>query len=620
MCGIVGVASLKSQTDYKWVKKACGVLRHRGPDGTGVWVSGDSKVVLGHRRLSILELSDLGTQPMHDNCRALSITYNGELYNHSSLKHTLQGLGYHFRSNCDTEVLLASYAEWGMECLEQFNGMFAFAIYDHDKRKLFVARDRVGEKPFFYFNDGSSLYFASELKGLLENRKLPRQLDAGSVDCYFAMGFVPGERCILRGYKKLPAAHALTFDLESATVKQWCYWKPPNAICQANAKSESCLVDELDTLLCDAVGQQLVADVHVGVLLSGGVDSSLVTAMAARHRDRIATFSIGFPGQVKFDETIYARSVSNFFGTTHTELMLDPDIIGVVPEIINQFDEPMVDSSMIPTWLISRLVKDQCSVALGGDGADELFGGYQHYKRLIFLENIAHYIPLPFRKMISGMVGDALPTGLKGSNYLRALGVDFKTELPFLTRLFKPDVRSALFDDKIEFFDRAETYRTLSMPQERDTIQRALRFDFKNYLTEDLLVKIDRASMHNSLEMRSPFLDRKLMDFAFSKVPTNLKVTVTERKILLKRLAKRILPPDFDAERKQGFSIPIKSWLASGPFREFFREVLLSDDCVFNKSIIQKLLFEQERGLNNGERLFALVQFESWRKSYGISI
>ena len=619
MCGLIGFCSTNFLNSAFWLRDASDVLIHRGPDDTGLWISPDGRVGLAHRRLSILDLSPLGKQPMHLIERGLSIAFNGEIYNYVGLRRELEQMGHSFRSHSDTEVLLAAYAEWGTDCLTRLNGMFAFAIYDAQHQQMFLARDRAGEKPLFYRLDGATLYFASELKALLNNPNLPRQIDPEALDCYLAMGFVPGERCILQGYNKLPPAHAMTFDLRQGLTHIWRYWQLPELDFDAETHDEESLLNELEALLEDAVGKQMVADVPIGVLLSGGIDSSLITAMAVRHSNQVRTFSIGFPGHGKLDETPHARMIARHFGTEHTELVAEPTTADLLPILARQFDEPMVDSSMFPTWLVSHLVRQHCTVALGGDGGDELFGGYNHYSRLLWMQQRLGYIPSFVRRGIAQVAENVLPVGFKGRNYLQGLDMDLNHSVPLIASYFDRTTRRKLMRGHIAHPLVAEAIRNARIPRQGDLLQRATRMDFYDYLAEDILVKVDRASMLNSLEVRAPLLDYRLIEFAFGKVPSHLKTTNTNKKILLKRLCARVLPPEFDKQRKQGFSIPIAEWLKAGAFRELFWDTLSSADCMFDTATVQGLLKGQDQGRNNGERLFALVQFELWRKAYNVN-
>jgi asparagine synthase (glutamine-hydrolysing) len=452
---------------------------------------------------------------------------------------------------------------------------------------------------------------------------LPRRIDPEALDCYLAMGFVPGERSMLQGVKKLPPAHALVFDLNSGQSRLWCYWQlpAPNASAAHAQANEACLLDELEVLLQDAVRRQLVADVPVGILLSGGVDSSLVTAMAVRATPRVKTFTIRFPGFGQYDETEHARLIARHFATEHLELVAAESTVDLLPLLARQFDEPMVDSSMIPTYLVSRLVREHCTVALGGDGGDELFGGYAQYNRLLWLQQNLGGIPQSLRLAVAKAAEVLLPVGFKGRNWLQGLGVDFHAGLPLIASFFDLGTRQRLMARQGAWELVAERIREQRIPRCADLLQRATRMDFANYLAEDILVKVDRASMLNSLEVRAPLLDYRLIEFAFGKVPSHLKATANSRKVLLKKLAARVLPREFDRQRKQGFSIPLASWLQSGPWKALFREVLLdSENTVFERKEVSRLLAGQARGRVNSERLFALVLFELWRREYQISM
>jgi asparagine synthase (glutamine-hydrolysing) len=620
MCGIVGIASVASQTQRAWLTIGRDAMTHRGPDDAGEWWSADGRVGLAQRRLAIIDLSPAGHQPMHDASGALSIVFNGEIYNFADLRAELIAKGHGFRSHSDTEVILAAYREWGTECLTRFNGMFAFALFDARQQTVFLARDRAGEKPLFYHQANGVLRFASELKALLADPALPRRIDPTALDCYLAMGYVPGERCMLQGFNKLPPAHALLFDLQTGQAKIWRYWQLPELEATSSRPvDEATLLDELEALLEDAVRRQMVADVPVGVLLSGGVDSSLITAMAVRSSSQVQTFTIGFPGHGKLDETEHARLIARHFGTRHTELMAEDATADLLPRLARQFDEPMVDSSMIPTFLVSQLVRQHCTVALGGDGGDELFGGYGHYSRLQWMQRKLGPIPRPLRNDIALVAEKLLPVGVKGRNWLQGLGVDLDKGLPLLASYFDATTRGRLLATRSGWHAQAEDVLRSRVPVHPDLLQRATRMDFANYLAEDILVKVDRASMLNSLELRAPLLDYRLIEFAFGKVPSHLKATAQDKKILLKRLTARVLPPEFDRQRKQGFSIPLGEWLKGGAFRALFQEVLLDKDASwFDRSFVEGLLKGFDKGHSVADRLLSLVILELWRREYKI--
>lgn len=624
MCGIVGIASTTPVADRESLVLQRDALRHRGPDDAGVWWSNDKRVGLAHRRLAILDLSPSGRQPMIDEDAGSSIIFNGEIYDFRDLRQELQERGYRFHSSSDTEVILAAYRQWGTDCLQHFNGMFAFALYDEERRRLFIARDRAGEKPLFYRVSNRGIEFASELKALMAAPWFPRRLDREALDCYLALGYVPGSRCILAGVNKLPAAHALTWDLETGQTAVWRYWQLPLPPDESNGENEEELVSELEYLLQGAVRRQLVADVPVGILLSGGVDSSLITALAARTTTSVKTFTICLPGCGSLDETEHARLIAHHFGTEHIELEAEPSTVELLPVLARQFDEPIVDSSMIPTYLVSKLVRQHCTVALGGDGGDELFGGYKHYSRLLRQREQVGWLPLCFRRAAAGISNCLLPLGFKGRQWLQSAATDFDCDIPLPGLHFDMGVCARLLESRNSSHTSGlgwiETVLHESLPETFDLLQRVTRSDFGNYLAEDILVKVDRASMANSLEVRAPWLDYRIIEFAFRKIPSQLKATPSERKILPKRLARRLLPPAFDYQRKQGFSVPLASWLRTSPWNEYVRQVLLdSPEGLFNKHYVAALLDGQARGRANSERLFALTLIELWRQEYRVT-
>ena len=619
MCGIIGIASPSQNDSRDWLIAGRDSMAHRGPDDAGVWWSADGRVGLGHRRLSIIDLSPAGHQPMQDVTGSLTIVFNGEIYNYRDLQQELISKGHTFRSHSDTEVILAAYLEWGLDCLARLNGMFAFALYDATLQTMFLARDRAGEKPLFYALSNGILRFASELKGLLADPAMPRRINMEALDCYLAMGYVPGDRCMVQGVRKLPPAHALLFDLRTDSTRIWRYWQLPAPPADGGLQDELVLLADLEALLENAVCRQLVADVPVGVLLSGGVDSSLITAMAVRASSQVKTFTVGFAGFGKYDETGHARLIAQHFNTEHIELNaghITPDLL---PLLARQYDEPMIDSSMIPTYLVSQLVRQHCTVALGGDGADELFGGYAHYDRLFWTKQKIDWIPFPLRRAVAHIAGETLPYGFKGRNWLQSLSCDLNSGLPLIATFFDETARRNLMGDS-SWPLVAEGIRHSRIPLVVDLLQRATRMEFENYMPEDILVKVDRASMLNSLELRAPMLDHRIIEFAFGRVPSYMKTTSTHRKILLKKLAARLLPPEFDQQRKQGFSVPLSDWLKIGSWRDYFNEILLDEQCLFDKKTVTGLLRGQDQGRNNSERLFGLVMFELWRREYHMTL
>lgn len=550
----------------------------------------------------------------------LVITFNGEIYNHRELRHQLLALGHTLHSSSDTEVILVAYRQWGVGMLKYLNGTFALAVLDADSRTLVLARDRAGEKPLFYRAVPGEVRFASELKALLADPRLVRRVAPAALDCYLTMGYVPGPMCMLEGFNKLPAGHLGIFSLDKGSWQVWPYWTPPALTESTPAATDSELVDELERLLLAAVKRQLQADVPVALLLSGGVDSSLITALAARSATRLKTFTVGFKQHARYDESSHALLIAKHFGTEHTVLQADEVSPDIMRTLLWHYDEPMVDSSMIPTSLLSRQISQHCKVAVGGDGGDELFGGYHSASRMAWLASSASLVPRRLRRGLAELSSRWLPAGARGRTFLAQWQADPQRELPMFAGLFDNPERRRLMRGHVGWELHAEAIRATRVPQIDDAVQRVTRFDFANYLAEDILVKVDRASMLSSLEIRAPFLDQHVVEFAFGRVPSRLKASPTERKRILRMLAARVLPPQFDQHRKQGFGVPIDAWLRSGPWRELFLKLLGDPGCVFDRQEVAGLFRGLDAGRPVKEHLFALAAFELWRHQFDIVV
>ena len=621
MCGILGMASSTNAVSRDWLEQGLRVLRHRGPDDQGVWIAPDARVGFAHTRLSIVDLSTAGHQPMVDSSGKLVITFNGEIYNHVLLRRELEKSGAVFKSQSDTEVLLEAYKHWGKSCLDYLNGMYAFAIHDTVTGKVFCARDRAGEKPFFYTCAKGQFQFASEVKVILLYDGVRPLINKEALDTFLYMGYMPGESCLLKGVSKLLPGHALEYDSTTDQLSTWQYWAPEidNTLgTSSNSPNAEALDSRLEQLLEEAIAKQLDADVPVGILLSGGVDSSLITALASRHHENVSTFTIRFPGAEKYDETAHARLIANHFKTNHVELEAEAATYELLPTLARQFDEPIIDSSLLPTYLVSNLVRSHCKVALGGDGGDELFGGYIHYSRLLRLARDFSWAPYEARRLFSNAALFLMPVGFMGKNLLTGMGTNFKNSLPMLANLFDKQSRSRLLPG-FGLGHYAEAYYNQRIPKVADLLGRATLMDFSNYLPGDILAKVDRASMLNSLEIRAPFLDKDVMEMSFQCIPASLKASANDRKIILKKIAGRVLPAGFDLKRKQGFSIPLAQWLEEKSCLDFFKASLLATDCPFDKQFIQALFRGQEKGRYNAEKLFGLLMLELWRKEYSVS-
>ena len=616
MCGIVGFAG-REPIDEGRLRLMNDTLAHRGPDDVGLWLSADRAAGLAHRRLAILDLSPGGHQPMAGAGGAVHIAFNGEIYNFADLRRELEGRHGAFTTSSDTEVVLAAYDAWGEAFLDRLDGMFSIALYDERRRQLYLARDRAGEKPLFYWRTAKRIVWTSELKAIFAFPDFPRRLNRQALEHYLAYGYVSGALCMLDGVAKLPPAHVLRYDVDSGRMQIRRYWDLP-ALGGPGGNAEA-LVGELEQRLLDAVRRQLVADVPVGILLSGGVDSSLVTAMAARvSSSPVRTFTVSFPGHAAQDEGPYARLVASHFGTLHTDLPADDASVSLLPRLARQYDEPMADSSMIPTYLVSRAIRQHATVALGGDGGDELFGGYPHYTWVQRLDRVRRLVPAPLRSAVSRGARH-LPSGVRGRNYLVAAGYDANGGLPNINLYFDRAARRRLLVEPCA--DGApEASRLALATGAHSMLQAAQRIDFRSYLVDDILVKVDRASMLASLETRAPFLDRHVIEFAFGSVPDALKVTLRGRKLLLRRLAAKLLPKTLDLERKQGFSIPLGAWFRGPEWGPFMRDVLHGIDAtLFRAEAVRGVIAAEERYGNNTQRLFALMMFELWRREYGVA-
>jgi len=617
MCGIYGEVSRKVSNELENLEAGLQTLVHRGPDASGSWLSPDGLVWLGHRRLSIIDLSNASVQPMHSFDARFSISFNGEIYNFQQVKDQLLAKGYKFNSTGDTEVLLNAWHCWGTDCLKRLDGMFAFAIYDANAKKLFLARDRAGEKPLYYRVSNDGISFASELKPLLNRTGVDRNVNPIALNSILGMGYVPRDLCIIEGHNKLLPGHFLEYDIVTSQHTISEYWSLPTK--DSGKYSEAELVEELDRLLTKSISEMLVADVPVGVLLSGGLDSSLITAYASKAKSDIHTFTVGFEGFEANDEKKYAKLIADNYGTTHLEL----DAGVVKPELLYdlaaQFDEPIADPALIPTYLISKLVKEYCTVALAGEGGDELFGGYSRYSQLLKMKEKLNGFPLGLRKLVSFGAERLLPLGFKGRHYLMNVGTDFANSVPQSDSLFNYNERKELLKIK------NKAYRTDSVKQNifkkgSDFADSLFRYDMNGFLPENLLLKADRSSMLASLELRTPFLDRETIEFAFKYVPSSLKVDGNRKKILLKSLGKKVLPTSFDFNRKQGFVPPLDQWFQMEDWKSFIMDNLTGSNAVFDPKMVDSMYKGMQEGHFNKRRIFILLMLQLWSTNYKIKL
>jgi asparagine synthase (glutamine-hydrolysing) len=572
MCGICGVVAGERERapDLEVVARMCGRLVHRGPDDDGLFHEGP--VALAARRLSIIDL-DGGHQPIAGEDGNAVVVQNGEIYNYRELKRELEGRGHRFATDCDTEVLVHLYEEHGDAFVERLRGMFALALWDKRRQRLLLARDRFGIKPLYYRVKGGGVSFASELKAMLEQPGFSREIDPKAVSAYLAFNSIPAPLTIFVEARKLPPGHLLIW--EGGEVDQRRYARPgPSPEDTPRQGSEDELAAELRAVLDDSVRAHLVADVPVGVLLSGGVDSGGLAALASVHSEEpLRTFSIGFE-EAGFNELSRARLVARRYGTDHHELILRPDAVELLPKLVEAFDEPFGDSSALPTYLVSELAAGHVKVALSGEGGDELFGGYYTYVADLLARRVGRLAPLarPLAEALPSRT-DRVGFDYKAKRFARAAALPPLERHHAWKEIFSPQDRAELAGAQSTDWDPVDLYRARYAETDGAApLARMQDVDLGTYLVDDLLVKTDRLSMAHSLELRVPFLDQQVAEFAFS-LPTRMKVRGFAKKRLLRRALEPLLPKEIVHGRKQGFSIPIASWLR-GPLEPFAREVL----------------------------------------------
>jgi asparagine synthase (glutamine-hydrolysing) len=600
------------------LNRMCQVITHRGPDDQGTLLK--EGVALGMRRLSIIDLVG-GHQPMSGEDGAVTIVFNGEIYNFLEVEAALKARGHLFQTRSDTEAIVHAYEEYGAGCLELLRGMFAFAIWDARERKLFVARDRAGKKPLYYtVTPKGALVFGSELKSLLEHPGVEREMNPEALDAYFTLGYVPDPLTIFRNVYKLPPGHHLTFAEGRVAIEEyWDFNFEP-----AQSRNEEDYLEELRFLLDESVRLRLISDVPLGAFLSGGIDSSTIVALMARHMGMpVKTFSIGFR-EDSYDELKYARIAAKKFGTDHHEFLVTPDICSIVDELVRHFDEPFADSSAIPTYMVSKLAREHVTVILSGDGGDELFAGYTRYvverKRGAF-----SHLPGFLRKGVMQPISRRLPHGMLGRNFIHNVALDkverYLDSISVFTGLNKESLYTRAFRASLSgssgvirtFQDYAAKIRT------GEDIDKLLYIDSKTYLPGDILTKVDRMSMAVSLEARAPLLDHKLIEFV-ARTPASLKLAGYETKYLLKRAIKGLVPDEILNRPKQGFGVPIQDWI-NKQLRQRIRDTLtqsaIKQRGYVEPAYVQVLLDEHERGRrDHSMALWSLFMLELWHREF----
>jgi asparagine synthase (glutamine-hydrolysing) len=615
MCGIAGILDLAGgPVPAEAVRSMCAALVHRGPDGEGTFLG--QGVGLGMRRLSIIDL-ETGDQPVRNEDASVWVVFNGEIYNYRELREQLESRGHTFYTHTDTEVIVHLYEDRGERCVEALRGMFAFAVWDEPRGRLMLARDRLGIKPLYYARVGQKLVFGSELKALLALPEVRREIDGPAFAHFLTFLSTPSDQSILRGVRKLPPGHRLLASLggEPQVERYWDVAFEPE-----RGRSEAWFVERLRALLDESVRLHMVSDVPLGAFLSGGIDSSTVVAtMAALSREPVRTFSIGF-ADADFSELAYARRVAAAFQTDHHELVLEPAALDVLDDLVWHLDEPFGDSSAIPTYMVSKLAAEHVTVALSGDGGDELFAGYEKYT-VERRERVWRFVPEPARRLLGRLVA-ATPAHLRGRNYLRHMalpGVERYLDAGTLFRreevaaLVRPEIRDVLAD-----YDPWEEARSHLRRQRGHWLSALQSLDLATYLPLDILTKVDRMSMAHSLEARVPLLDHRLVEFA-ATVPPELQLRGRTTKYLLKQAMRPLLPEAIVDRRKQGFAIPLGRWFGGG-FDELLRDVLLSETVrsrgIFDVAALERRMRHGRRDGGLGLDLWTLLSFELWCRRF----
>lgn len=621
MCGVAGKLFFDSRRKVEpdLLHRMNRVLTHRGPDDFGVYRQGP--IGLAHRRLSIIDLSPAGHQPMPNARGDVWITYNGEVYNFLELRGELERQGVVFRSRTDTEVILALYERYGMDCVSRLRGMFAFAIWDGRNRSLFLARDRLGKKPLFYYYDHDKFLFASEPKAILQDPTVPSQADPLAIHHYLAFGYVPSPLSAFQGFHKLPPAHYAV--VQDGKVRVERYWELRYGPKLRLSEAELC--EKILADLREAVRLRMISDVPIGAFLSGGIDSSTVVALMSEcSSGPVKTFSIGFEDE-EYNELPYACLVAKWYGTDHHEFIVKPDAVGVLPDLVWHYNEPYADSSAIPTYYLARMTRQHVTVALNGDAGDENFAGYQRYLGLK-LATWFDRLPYGFRRGMETMANRSPDIGNPRGLYRRArrfLSAECQEPrrrylrwIGFFPNSWKQELYAPAFADAMRPYDSSDLLvSAFERAVGADMVDATLYADVQMYLPDDLLVKVDIASMAHSLEARSPMVDHRFMEFAAS-IPSSLKLRGQITKYILKQAVRKLLPAEVIDRPKMGFGVPINRWFRQ-ELREMAYDTLLSrralDRGLFRQAYLQRLLDEHMNGENGWHpQLWCLLMLELW--------
>ena len=629
MCGIAGAVSFRGAgaSDLEqMVAPMIEAQRHRGPDASGT--KSDDVCALGHRRLAIIDLSEAGRQPLTNDDGSIWITFNGEIYNFQQLRDDLEKLGYSFRTRTDTEVIVHAYEQWGTDCVKRLRGMFAFGIWDANRRRLFVARDRVGKKPLFYTQDRNRFLFASELQGLLVCPSVEREVDPAAIDSYLSWGYVPAPRTAFRGISKLPPAHYLTLDVSGGEPKLEIerYWS-----LEYTPKIEMSLEEASEALrekLTEAVRLRMISDVPLGAFLSGGVDSSIVVGLMAGLSDRpVKTFSIGFE-EAAYNELDHARRIADKWSADHHEFIVKPDALSILPKLVRHYGEPYADSSAIPTFYVSQMTRSSVTVALNGDGGDESFAGYERYLGNRIAERL-HAVPgmIAPARALSKMLPDSIDPKNRIRQAKRFLSVAasemssrYGRWVSYFSEEAKQHLYSREFRSRLNGDGRGRWIESLfSETNGLDPVDAAMSVDVRSYLPFDLLVKVDITSMANSLEARSPFLDHEVMELA-ARLPGRMKLRGSESKFVLKRAFADMLPRENVRRRKMGFGVPVGEWFR-GALKPLLEDSLLSGSAAtrkyFDPRQVERFVRDHfDRKTDYSFPLWSLLMLELWHQEF----
>lgn len=638
MCGITGIYSPGTKIDQFILSAMTKTLYHRGPDDLDTYIDTTNDVGLGHTRLSIIDLSSKGKQPMSNSDGSITASYNGEIYNYRELRELLKQEGHSFISDSDTEVVVKAYEQWGMDCLHRFIGMFALAIWDARKETLFLIRDRAGVKPLYYYKKNGLFLFASELRSMMQHPKFDKKLNTYGLSLFLKYNYIRSPHTIFENTFKLEPGHYIS--VRKGEVKNHRYWNVAdyhNMVPHTGSEQE--IADELEKILIDSFKYRLVSDVPVGLFLSGGIDSSIVATLLQKNLSKpIKTFTIGF-NENKYNEAHYAKRVAEYLGTDHTEHYIsEEEALEIVPKLPSIYDEPFGDNSIIPTYLVSEIAKKQVKVALSADGGDELFCGYEHYAKNLNRYNSFKEIPQVMQRAISGGLSVLTPERFSNTveftriNYLKRFSQGYakkrdiflcinENDMQGMFRsvqgVWKPAEIMEILDGSLQFEDKTfeEQFRSV---EKNGILTQMLTADFSIWLPDDILTKVDRASMSVGLESREPFLDHRLVEFT-ARIPSEYKYRNGETKYILKKLLERYLPREMFDRRKMGFSSPVNIWLGTKlrPLvQDYLNENSIRQDGFFKPDVVTRWVDKFYKNEIKGKRIWNLLVFQMWKEQW----